>query len=749
MNDPSSAFLAAAFAAGIVEGSSIIRHYRKIFNAPSSINVAAHSVLYGMISLPLGIIGASPGMAFYPKALKLCIDAVEVHQVQEKHDVSARVLEDASRESEMQKTNITSTASPHVTGTGRGIGRMLREENLKKIHSHTHQVEQVGPATHHQLQSSLSQPSSSSGLSRYVSTLDGCVLPTLVSEAMRRSRSLFVGAALVSIGITKFISSSTTSGRQTNEHIAESIVNESGEVDYNHGAKLQERLRADMEVAAASSESDLPSNKISYAYKQVKADVLNTLSKAVMKIEEQLVNESEDSPLKVLSNWKETTSSSNSRPIALRLVLNKENEMPFVSSNRKSLFPWLTTETENNSRNHLRQNNPFFVLPINYSDSKGLGFNRNKYNPWWKFDDKEKSLNELPINPSWLLKTINTNPALANKLITEANICPSIHQLLQHRYPDKRPSQNSDETQPLHEVNMILRMMDKLARSKCPDSPNISSSTIMICDKERTAMIPTNSLCLDGLDVLRWSIISTINKMRTIDDKTPSVPVPSPEADKDDSATIGVHITTRSTKYATGKETSSPWSVIDVTTVIGTSIRHLLQSTYRIASAIFFLVGRPHKPRISTTKVISEISKEITIISPYESTSAWLATSLRSYGWKTKALNPNQDTTIIGGIVLVLGKNDFETCEIARSLIEQTEFGTKKDSDRQLLLLLDNSQYEMLNDFNSKIGSEKATILCTDCIYELAFAIARSGLSRGMSSEEVQVELENSFLVGN
>ena len=134
----------------------------------------------------------------------------------------------------------------------------------------------------------------------------------------------------------------------------------------------------------------------------------------------------------------------------------------------------------------------------------------------------------------------------------------------------------------------------------------------------------------------------------------------------------------------------------------------------------------------------------MTIISPYESTSAWLAPSLRSYGWKTKALNPNQDTTIIGGIVLVLGKNDFETCEIARSLIEQTESGTKKYSDRQLLLLLDNSQYEMLNDF-----TEKATILCTDCIYELAFAIARSGLSIGMSSEEVQVEVENSFLVGS
>lgn len=751
MNDPSSAFLAAAFAAGIVEGSSIIRHYRRAFNynnAPSSINVAAHSVLYAGVSLPLGIIGASPGVAFYPKALKLCIDAVEVHQVQAKHDMPARVLEDedASRESEMQKTTMTSTASPHVAGTGRGIGKMLREENLKKIHSHTHQLEQLEPATeniaaaaHLHFQSLTPPSSSSSGLSRYISTLDGRTLPTPVSEAMRRSRGLFVGAAFVSFSVMKFMSINTMSDRQSNEHIAEAIVNENGEVDHNHGIELQKRLATDVDVVAASS--DLPSNKILYAYKQVKAKVLNRLLEAITKVEEQLlVNRSEDSPLKLLYNWKETISSKNSRPIALRLVLNEENKMPFVSPNSKSLFPWLTTETEN--RNRQRKNNPFFVLPIYYSDNDGIGSNHNIYNPRWQFDHEQKSLNELPIGPSWLLKTIDANQALTNKLIMEANICPSIHQLLQH---GKGDSQNLVETQPSHEVDMISRMLDNLARSRCQDSTqNISSSTIMICDKETVARIPTNSVCLDGLDVLRWSIICTINKMSSpafnIDNQT------STAADKDDSGTTGARITTRLTKYVTGKETSSSWSVIDVTTVIGTSIRHLFQSTYRIASAVTFL-GRPLESKISTTKVISESSKVITVISPYKSTSAWLAKSLMSRGWKTIAINPNHDmdSTIIRGIVLVLGRSDLETCEIARSLIEESESGINKDSDRQLLLLLDNSKYEMLSHFFGKIGTEKATILCTDRVYELAFAIVRSGLSRGMSSEEVQVELENIF----
>ena len=92
--DPSSLFLAAALAAGLFEGSSVIHYYRHALQqgdvsdndssdnanndndaavVPSMSIIAAHSLLYGVASVPLGIVGASPGLVFLPKSLSSSI----------------------------------------------------------------------------------------------------------------------------------------------------------------------------------------------------------------------------------------------------------------------------------------------------------------------------------------------------------------------------------------------------------------------------------------------------------------------------------------------------------------------------------------------------------------------------------------------------------------------------------------------------------------------------------------------------
>ena len=142
MSDLPSLFLTAAFTAGIIEGASVLRYHRNALesneNSPATLKIAAYSTLYGAVSLPLGVIGASPGTAFYPKALELSIGSH--HNVdkmnRDKHAVFTASSENATLENGLpREMQIRSSSSTPVTGSGRGIGRRLREENLKKMHS--------------------------------------------------------------------------------------------------------------------------------------------------------------------------------------------------------------------------------------------------------------------------------------------------------------------------------------------------------------------------------------------------------------------------------------------------------------------------------------------------------------------------------------------------------------------------------------------------------------------------------------
>jgi hypothetical protein len=741
MNDPPSAFLAAAFISGIIEGSSVLGYHKNAShnnnnaNTPSSINVASHSAFYGAVSLPLGIIGASPGVAFYPRHLKLSIDAQDNsnHTTQNQQDVSVGV-EGPPRErsdlGELGETPTTPIVQQPVTGTGRGIGRLLREENLKKINQsnnspHTEPSEPTTHITSSATRTRTSQPR----LYRYISTLDGRPLPTLLSEAMRRSRCLFVGAALVSFGMNQYMSENKTPV-QSNEMITKPIIDETGRINYNHDTELNTRLNSDMELALASTTASVHRDIKSYLKKAERLAV-STLCDAVELIKQRFGDSMIFPPLNWLFTWQGNTfakirEEKNPCPIAIRLVLNEECTIPTTFlSHGTSQLPWITT-VENENSNERKRSNTSLVLPIYCFGNHGLRSNNFK---WWQSGPEQKSLHELPINATWLTNNQQQKKGLNTRsLIIEARTCPSFHQILDQKYSHKhgRPS--------AIDVGAFSRMLLNLARSKCEnDTERITTSTIVLYDKdqvrkERSPSSRNYYVFIDALDALKWAVLSTIDNM-SLDDTTSPDHTNNTQANaseiNDNSPIKSTQVAKRSTQYASNKDMATAWTVVDV---IGVSIRHLLESTYRFASAVTFW-GQHTTPQPS--------SRVINIVSPCKSTVAWLGESIKSHGWTLSKSGDNS-----GDVTLILGRDDLETCNMVCSMIESR--GSSKDQNVKLLVLLENpSMCEMLNAVKSQFPG--MVILCAPFVYEFAFAIVRSCLVREMNSAEAQLELDKTF----
>jgi hypothetical protein len=193
-------------------------------------------------------------------------------------------------------------------------------------------------------------------------------------------------------------------------------------------------------------------------------------------------------------------------------------------------------------------------------------------------------------------------------------------------------------------------------------------------------------------------------------------------------------INKRLTKYNTDKDDATPWTIVDV---IGTSIRHLLESAYRIASAVTYQKVRTktHTEKRDTSK------KAINIVSPSNVTTSWLKNSLQSHGWKVTFTTPDRvsDKTV-EGIVLIMGRDDLETCEITCSII-------KDIANTKVIMLLENDGF--MHTMLDEDMQEKATVVCASAVYELAFSAARSLLAKGMDATEVQLEVDTMFSIKN
>lgn len=209
--DPTALFLSAALSAGIIEGSSVIRHHRRGNDAagPSVPALAVRSIVYGVASVPLGVVGASPGLGFLPPSISSVEAAGESAEELLEDDAAIKGVDEEDRHKsepvDMHHVQVNDTPPPPSnvsSGIGRGMGRMLRHENAMKMKqrqlSERPAASPVANSAEMIRSRSKTKIAASSPPRRFIATLDGAPLPTPLAEAMRRSRCILIGAGLVS-----------------------------------------------------------------------------------------------------------------------------------------------------------------------------------------------------------------------------------------------------------------------------------------------------------------------------------------------------------------------------------------------------------------------------------------------------------------------------------------------------------------------------------------------------------------------
>lgn len=793
-DDPSTAFLAAAFLSGVAEGSSIflyhnrrrclvgdVHHDDDRFDvvelqkhtsvAPiSSSQIAAYSIMYGIASMPMGLVGASPGVAFYPRALQASASeetgspsepTSQVHSKPRQPEIQPKI--ETHTISNQLIDSVEATTQVPVVGTGRGIGRMLRHENLRsRNNQQQHQLQLADPSTAVNktpkaatLARSAAAIGNKKSISRFISTLDGTPLPTPLAEAMRRSRTLLVGAGLVSFAVSWYLTSHN--GNRKNEQMNDNFNGICGNVN---GDELRRRLQNDsIMIQRANCELVPPSMSPRLGVGFMWSETSNTLIERVKAMQSKFGRDLSLPPFswieKLVGGDSYHTSSDDQQPIALRLVLN-EKQLPtssVISMNKDTIVP--TYFDECNNKQLARQPSSCLVLPI---ICPGFVVSATQ-TLHWSLGLTSKDWEDLPLNASWLLsspnkqneeasddETLHTTPSL----IVEANLCPSLHDILRHRF-----SSRSNPPESKHTIQMFTRILQKLAQERCQTNITTVSILLQWDSKEtlrkqlnQTHSDTTKVVNIDAVDVLNWALTSTIDNidLTVCDLDCETERVASLTATLESPMNLNdSHLPLQSRK--TINEKTTPWTVVDV---LGTSIRHLIESTYRGVSFVAAAGKKMKKEQSENSNEQRSVSgngqipKILHVASPYDSVLLrWLGGSLR--GWKVKFLDLADNHTQ-EGIVLVLGNTDIDTCQLMCSLIDEHSDLFSNPKSKFVILLEDECNVNMLHDLigsdEDRDSSDKVSIVCVSTSYEYAFAVARHSVGRG---EEVSEALRRVF----
>lgn len=184
--------LATAWAAGVVEGGSVLVHAAKNDKVSNvSPTLAVPSLLYGTLALPLSVVGASPGPYLISKLpFAPTLNALEVQDVEpipsestHKDELKQQQETETSENGESKDEEVSRTISKRNE-----MIRIVRETNRRNLA----RKQQLGAAP-----IPWRQPPNPRRTSKLLSGLDGRPLMTPLAEAMRRGRFLFIGGALV------------------------------------------------------------------------------------------------------------------------------------------------------------------------------------------------------------------------------------------------------------------------------------------------------------------------------------------------------------------------------------------------------------------------------------------------------------------------------------------------------------------------------------------------------------------------
>jgi len=180
--------LAAAWAAGVIEGGSVLSHATSS-NPPKKIakpELIIPALFYGVLSVPLSVIGAAPGssvisrLPFAPKTIHAPPELSATSQAHVQSETSRTAVEKSDMSSNKGKRRVD----------------IIREENRKNLAAARKWKESIPPPL-------KEEAMKLSNTSHYLATLDGRPLPTPLAEAMRRTRFLLAGAFLVTVGLAR------------------------------------------------------------------------------------------------------------------------------------------------------------------------------------------------------------------------------------------------------------------------------------------------------------------------------------------------------------------------------------------------------------------------------------------------------------------------------------------------------------------------------------------------------------------
>mmetsp|Transcript_13496 Transcript_13496/g.14985 ORF Transcript_13496/g.14985 Transcript_13496/m.14985 type:complete len:606 (-) Transcript_13496:10-1827(-) len=176
------ALLAGAWVTGVVEGGSIFAHAttnEKTLVLKSELIVPA--ILYGTLSLPFSLIGASPGSSIITK----------LHSISKNENFKEVYKFPSSQGIRTEDSRIANENIVPNSGMVKRRVDLIREENRKTLAGARNLIDPIPSPKTQEVQSNI--------ISRYLATLDGRPLPTPLAEAMRRIRFILVGASLATV----------------------------------------------------------------------------------------------------------------------------------------------------------------------------------------------------------------------------------------------------------------------------------------------------------------------------------------------------------------------------------------------------------------------------------------------------------------------------------------------------------------------------------------------------------------------
>lgn len=693
------AAIATAFTAASIEGLSIIDEAQKrqshlargelsqtkTTSIPSSKVLVFPTLVYGILSLPLSAIGASPSLYLISKLTPFHPHLEDEHIVEQEFDhqtsptgnltsSSSINFETATLPHRRMKLDTTKSSNNHndndrsqfTVKQKRAENRQILAAMKERRERDRIQSNRSDVAAHKISRESHSSQSSRNGfrhnhISSYITTLDGRPLPTSLAESMRRVRILAFGYGLVSAIVVYHL---------------ESMDNKNFKTSTNDSKQNSSSVGRDPKAVE---------NFIKHFDRMNHNDMV--------------------------------------KGVAMRLF-HDYNEFSKYSTNHSA---------RTSQRNYMTEpsRHECCVLPIT-----SFSLNKNTINDdillHWFLGRTEADWNALPISPRWLFqptgkgKNIPVEVGKTNHFILlETNLISSLQESVEALEKRKMNDLWQDKKEQIRKNNSLVeaQKVDHVASSKLfPDSNhevgvvNVFVGNGVGHHYALQGGEDHNHIYINGLDALARNILEEVESMRDLTNGNGTVvPVGATNVDGSNASDNGNEIDT--IKH------SSPIQIVDG---LGRYIRLTGQ-----------IVMNHLSKKLANFHFQKHNRSTIHMYSDSPEMMSWIEDSFQKENVRVH-LYLDQETVVNtslsdNDIILVMCSSDSATINITSLLLQKYELATKTNC---ISVLENTASKETLNVIaKSSLSHErsKVAIICLDSIVDELFSYARENLRRKKS----------------